>query len=238
MTATHLRSDATAMIYAIIQLNVAGIRSTGVVLMQALVDLATHPWSVQELLSEVETVRGDKQQPLSPRELDQLVKMDSFLKESQRHVPQNILSVYRKVMSPLTLRDGTILPTGSYVCVPSIDTEATLTVKPTGEKPVHPSRAFDPFRWSRLRVQSPKTESRYLSVTTGPNSLEFGHGSHACPGRFFATNVMKSVLVAVLEKYEICLADVSKQEHEYNKVLVLNHDTARTIGFKARSSLV
>ena len=48
-------------------------------------------------------------------------------------------------MQPLTLKDGTILPTGSYVCVPSIDPDAnprTLT------------REFDGFRWSRLRAET------------------------------------------------------------------------------------
>ena len=59
-------------------------------------------------------------------------------------------------MSPLTLKDGTILPKGSYVCVPSIDPEAD---------PITLSRPFDGFRWARLR-QNAGNENKYLGVTT------------------------------------------------------------------------
>lgn len=33
----------------------------------------------------------------------------------------------------------------------------------------------------------------------------FGYGKHACPGRFFAGNELKLILVKMLEKYEIGL---------------------------------
>lgn len=60
-------------------------------------------------------------------------------------------------MSPLTLKDGTILPTGSYVCVPSMDPEADpRTLK----------RDFDGFRWAKLR-QETGNDTKYLSVATG-----------------------------------------------------------------------
>ncbi len=94
---------------------------------------------------------------LSPKSLGKLWKMDSFLKESQRHIAQNILSIYRKVMSPLTLQDGTVLPAGSYVCIPSIDPEADQSTL---------SRDFDGFRWAKLR-QVRGNENKYLNVTTG-----------------------------------------------------------------------
>lgn len=60
-------------------------------------------------------------------------------------------------MAPLTLKDGTILPAGSYVCVPSIDPEAD---------PKTLRRDFDGFRWARLRKETGR-DGRYLSVATG-----------------------------------------------------------------------
>lgn len=39
--------------------------------------------------------------------------------------------------------------------------------------------------------------------STGPDFLTFGHGVHACPGRFLATIVLKVVMRHLLEKFDI-----------------------------------
>jgi hypothetical protein len=41
-------------------------------------------------------------------------------------------------------------------------------------------------------------ENRHQFVTTSPESLIFGHGNYACPGRFFASNEIKVVLIELL----------------------------------------
>jgi len=51
-------------------------------------------------------------------------------------------------------------------------------------------------------------ENRYQFVTTSPDSLAFGHGNHACPGRFFASNEIKVVLVEFLRNWEFRLKGV------------------------------
>lgn len=40
-------------------------------------------------------------------------------------------------------------------------------------------------------------------VTTSDTYLAFGHGRHACPGRFFAAQEMKLMLAYVLQNYDI-----------------------------------
>ncbi|KAL9005166.1 MAG: hypothetical protein Q9188_002040 [Gyalolechia gomerana] len=221
------RGDTYAMAGSLVGLNFAGIRSTGVVLMQAFFDLASRPEYVEPLREELQNIMSEEgERDLGPRALAKLPLMDSFLKESQRHVAQNILSVYRKVMSPLTIKDGTVIPAGSYVCVPSMDPEVdpkTLT------------RDFDGFRWARLRKET-GNDTRYLSVATGPDSLEFGHGSHACPGRFFAMNVIKAVLAPVLLGYDLRLkdGDDAKLPPKYNRILVLTPDMERVVEFRPR----
>ena len=40
-------------------------------------------------------------------------------------------------------------------------------------------------------------------VTVADNFLTFGHGRHACPGRFFASQEMKLLLVYILTHYDI-----------------------------------
>lgn len=60
--------------------------------MQALFDLAGRPEYVAPLRQELERVISEDggSRELSPRSLGKLVHMDSFLKESQRHVSQNL----------------------------------------------------------------------------------------------------------------------------------------------------
>lgn len=43
-----------------------------------------------------------------------------------------------------------------------------------------------------MREQA-ETETEALLVTTSPNHLAFGHGKHACPGRFFAATEIKII---------------------------------------------
>jgi cytochrome P450 len=38
-----------------------------------------------------------------------------------------------------------------------------------------------------------------------PENLGFGHGHHACPGRFFASNEIKLVLVDTLRRFDLSL---------------------------------
>jgi len=48
-------------------------------------------------------------------------------------------------------------------------------------------------------------ENRHQFVTTSVDSLVFGHGAHACPGRFFASNEIKVILIELLRNWEFRL---------------------------------
>ena len=48
-------------------------------------------------------------------------------------------------------------------------------------------------------------ENKHQFVTTSSESLNFGHGNHACPGRFFASNEIKVVLIELLRSWEFRL---------------------------------
>lgn len=56
-------------------------------------------------------------------------------------------------------------------------------------------------RFLTLR-QQPGRENIAQLVTTGQDHLAWGHGNHACPGRFFAAAEIKIVLVHLLLKYD------------------------------------
>lgn len=52
------------------------------------------------------------------------------------------------------------------------------------------------------RVPRPDQAS---SVTVGDTFLSFGHGKHACPGRFFASYEMKLMLAHLIQHYDVDL---------------------------------
>jgi cytochrome P450 len=60
---------------------------------------------------------------------------------------------------------------------------------------------WDGKRFLRMR-ETPGQENAAQLVTTSPDHLGFGHGQHACPGRFFASNEAKIILIHLLLKYD------------------------------------
>jgi cytochrome P450 len=60
---------------------------------------------------------------------------------------------------------------------------------------------FDIYRYYDWR-QDPATAVKCQLVATSVDNLTFGHGSHACPGRFFAANELKLALCHLLLKYD------------------------------------
>jgi cytochrome P450 len=98
----------------------------------------------------------------------------------------------RYVEKEITLSDGTQIPKGVRVIV--ISDFANPEIYPEPEK-------FDIARFVKKR-QEPGQENGWQFVTTSPTHLSFGHGEHACPGRFFASNEIKIVLCHLLMKYD------------------------------------
>lgn len=100
----------------------------------------------------------------------------------------------RLVKHDITLSDGAVLPAGARIMV-SDDKVHDPTSFPQPER-------FDAARFQRLREQ-PGEENRHQFVTTTSDHMGFGHGQHACPGRFFASNEIKILLCFLLLKYDL-----------------------------------
>lgn len=82
----------------------------------------------------------------------------------------------------LKFQDGTAVPKDTYMMIYPL---------PAGNPELYPEpEKFDRYRFLRAR-QEPNAENKYQSVTTGTDFTFFGHGTHACPGRFLATNEIK-----------------------------------------------
>jgi len=101
----------------------------------------------------------------------------------------------RIVREPFTFSDGTYLPKGAYVAVP------TYAIHSDGSNYPDPT-SFVPFRF----VDKAKTTGHKVDITaTSTEFLEFGHGRHACPGRFFAATELKLMLALIVMKYDVKL---------------------------------
>ncbi|EQB57238.1 hypothetical protein CGLO_02656 [Colletotrichum gloeosporioides Cg-14] len=88
-------------------------------------------------------------------------------------------------------------------------TQAILALEyfPKGRK-IHDKETFssnaDNFvghQFLRMR-ELPGQENNWQFVSTIPEFLSFGHGKHACPGRFFASNDIKIAPIHLLMKYD------------------------------------
>jgi cytochrome P450 len=69
---------------------------------------------------------------------------------------------------------------------------------------------FDAWRYLKMR-QRPGEENQHQFATTSPENMGFGHGMHACPGRFFASNEIKILMCLLLLKYDWRYGDEQKE---------------------------
>lgn len=178
-----------------LSLAVAAIHTTTEVTTQALIDVSRNPEIVEPLREEIISVISEN--GWTKASLQKLRLMDSFLKESQRFTPMGEVSMNRYAERALELSDGTLIPKGSRLFVAGAYTDAAVYDNP--EK-------FDAFRFARKRLEPGQTNV-WGHVATSASHMGFGHGQHACPGRFFASNEIKVALCHLLLKYDFDLLD-------------------------------
>jgi ent-kaurene oxidase len=143
-------------------------------------DLCAHPEYIEPLREEWKQVMAEHDGVYDKKTNLKLRKLDSFIKESQRLHAQSILSMARYIREDLTFSNGTTIPKGSFIATSrdSINLDPKLFENP--EK-------FDGWRFEKLRAMSKESSTRWQLVNThAEENLNFGHGKHACPGRFFA----------------------------------------------------
>lgn len=104
----------------------------------------------------------------------------------------------RYVTKDITLQDGLLIPKGSSIGVSSHwSWDSSIFENPN---------EFDGYRFVKM-AEDPTKERESHFVSTSPQHLAFGHGNHACPGRFFAANELKIALTHILMKYDFKLCE-------------------------------
>lgn len=185
----------------------AAIHTTTLTTTNAYYNLAAMPELVPELREEVRTVLAAHNNIFTSVALQEMKKLDSFLKETLRFHPASLISYQRKVLQPIILSNGQTIPAGVIIEVPAHAISRDPDMFPDPEK-------FDAFRFYNLRQKAREdgvtvdggVQNQFVSVSQ--RSLTFGYGRHACPGRFFAANEIKMILANTLLEYDIkCMDD-------------------------------
>ncbi|RPD62663.1 cytochrome P450 [Lentinus tigrinus ALCF2SS1-7] len=179
----------------IMVMNFAAIHTSSNSISHALLHLAEEPKYIQPLRDEVEAVVAAE--GWTKNAMGKMWKIDSFLKESQRVNGVALTSVTRKALKDTTLVDGTFIPKGTLIAAASYPTHFDDGIYENAS-------VFDPFRFSRLRAAEGESTKHHL-VHTSPEYMPFGHGKHACPGRFFAANELKAMLAYIVLNYDLKL---------------------------------
>ncbi|PCH42095.1 cytochrome P450, partial [Wolfiporia cocos MD-104 SS10] len=188
----------------VLNLNNAAIQTTSITLTHALVQLATHPQYAQPLREEIDiALRKDG---WTKTGIVNMRKLDSFLKESMRITGLSTGTLLRLAMKDYTFADGTFIPKGTFVSA------ATRAIH--HDKDIYSdSEEFRPFRFYDLRekdVEGVGKGAKHQVISTSTEFLAFGHGKHACPGRFFAVTEIKAMLAHFLMEYDVKLAPETK----------------------------
>ncbi|KAG1757776.1 cytochrome P450 [Suillus lakei] len=173
----------------ILVLNFAALHTSAQSFTHALLNLATYPQYCTPLREEASAVIN--QDGWTKAAMSRLNKMDSFLKESQR-LSSTTLSMRQFVFS-----DGTVIPNGTHVVVASLPMHLD-------EEHFESALEFQPFRFSQQREDDGE-DPQILLASTSASYIPFGYGHHACPGRFFASSVMKAMMAYLVLNYDIKL---------------------------------
>ncbi|KAI0684429.1 cytochrome P450 [Earliella scabrosa] len=186
----------------VLLVNFGAIHTSSGAFTHALYNLAAHPQYIQPLRDEVEAVIAED--GWSKLSLQKMRKLDSFLKESMRLADGSLLNLFRKAVKDVTLSDGTRIPKGTLVAA------AAITAHSDDARYTDPL-VFDPFRFARMREGGAEEAVKHQLVNTSVDFITFGHGKHACPGRFFAANELKTMMAFLVLNYDVRFAEEGKR---------------------------
>ncbi|PGG95904.1 hypothetical protein AJ79_09814 [Helicocarpus griseus UAMH5409] len=178
----------------IIQLGVSvtAIHTTTDLLTQTILDIVAHPEIITPLRKEIEQVVAED--GWRNMTLQKMKLLDSVVKETQRLKPASGATTGRYANEEITLPSGLVIPKGAFVF--------TSMQRMWDDEDYPDHEEWDGYRFYNKRKE-PGKENSYQLVSTCPEHLGFGHGLHACPGRFLAAAEVKVALSYILMNYDL-----------------------------------
>ncbi|KAI0118646.1 cytochrome P450 [Nemania sp. FL0031] len=174
----------------------------------AVEDLCLHEEFVGPLRQEIRKHLAEEAK--APVDLEGLPLLDSFIKESIRCSNVDAISCRRKALRDVILHDGSIAKKGDWVCIP----QRAMMHDPS--RYANPE-VFDGRRFARANTTLLGGQLTHLIPDKEPSHLTtasiewpiWGLGNAACPGRFYASVIMKMIVTQILLEWECKMADIS-----------------------------
>ncbi|TFK66494.1 cytochrome P450 [Pluteus cervinus] len=208
----------------ILIINFVAIYTTVMAMTHILYDLASRPEYAEPMRQEIISIIQDE--GWSKSSIGKMHKVDSFVHESQRLSPPNMIALLRRAVKDYTFSDGTTIPAGQYVC-------ATAHMIHTDQDNYSNPEKFEGFRFADLR-DGDRESSRHQATSVGLDYLIFGGGYHTCPGRFSAVLLMKTMLCHILLNYDVKVVEGSPPKTWSLGVLVMPDHNAHVL-FRRRN---
>lgn len=147
--------------------------------------------------------------------IEALLRVDSALRESMRVSDVAVTNLFRDVVAgEIDLGNGLRVGPGVRMGFP------TQNVHLDPDYYQDP-QTFDAFRFSRpFEGSAANGRERELVTTTTPSFLPFGYGRHACPGRWFAAQLMKQALAYMVLNYEVELVGKTRRRRALLNTMV------------------
>ncbi|KAI1277339.1 cytochrome P450 [Xylaria sp. FL0933] len=205
----------------------AAIHTSAAAPAQLIFDLCARPEYIPMIRKEFQQYLNNEGK-LSRNAFYKMRIMDSVMKESQRFNPPVLVSFQRLVHEDWKLSSGFVIPAGTTI---GVATHAQSMDPELYEDP----EKFDGLRFFKLRENaSPAEEGRQQFAFASPTNMVFGYGRHVCPGRFFAADVVKSIMTYLIENYDMKFSEGQTRPESYGyQTTMIPHRTA-TVLFKRR----
>ncbi|TFK19764.1 cytochrome P450 [Coprinopsis marcescibilis] len=197
-----LERETASIAFRILLTNFSANHATSGALISAVYCLAAEPRYIKELRDEIESILGSgiEYDTWNLKAIDRCEKLDSFLKESIRLHGVGAFSVLRKALTHFRFSDGTVLPPGTII-------SACGTNIHLDEDNYPDAHTFDGLRFYKLRQQEPSATRKHTLASGDDHFLAFGIGKSMCPGRFFASMVMKCNFINLILNYDFDLEE-------------------------------
>lgn len=222
----HMASDVDKQLAYQMTLVAVGTVTTHATIVQALYDLALYPEYIPILREELAAAEVDAAGMLTKAGVMSLMKMDSFVKESQRLSHPDLTTFQRAATADMQLPDGTHVPRGTKleIATAAIYADERIYLDP---------QTFDGLRYYRMR-QVPGEESRHQFVSVSNEDLSFGFGTHACPGRFLGIYNTKIILAEIIRHYDLKLPDGAGRPVNTEVEVIVSPDPEAKILMRSR----
>ncbi|KAK6067123.1 cytochrome P450 [Seiridium cupressi] len=195
-------SEPSTLAGRVLMLNFGAIHTTSFTITHAIFDLMSSKQEyIDELREEISGVLRKHGGEWSKKALVQMEKLDSIVRESLRLNMVSTFGVPRLVIGKngFTTRSGVRIPKANIIAAPGKNIAKDESIYPDAE-------TYKPFRFAEKRKDEDieyVQRARQAAATTSSEFLPFGHGKHACPGRFFAATELKLILGYMIMNYDI-----------------------------------